>query len=68
MIIDMSDFTDEELIDEVKSRGLQNEINETDQSAEVQKLVNQLWLERRSGKSFDRTLDQLIYCVLGKIV
>jgi len=68
MIIDMSDFTDEELIDEVKSRGLQNEISETDQSAEVQKLVNQLWLERRSGKSFDRTLDQLIYCVLGKIV
>jgi hypothetical protein len=61
--VDMSDFDDEELIEELESRG--RNIGGLTDSAD---LVNAIWFKRRMGQNFDRELDQLIYNATGRII
>jgi hypothetical protein len=62
--VDLDDFADEDLIEELERRGKGLEIADTNGS----ELVNQIYQKRRLGKSFDKELDDLIYIVTGKVV
>lgn len=62
--VDLDDFADEDLIEELERRGKGLEIADTNGS----ELVNQIYQKRRLGKDFNRELDELIYIVTGKVV
>lgn len=62
---DLSDFDDEDLLDELYARGLTLPVDAYDESRE---LLEKIWINRRNNKDFDAELDSLIYCVLGKVV
>jgi len=63
--IDLESFDDDELLDEIKLRKL-------DQASlvggECEHLVTAIWLKRRVGVDYQQELDELIYSVIGKIV
>ena len=59
--VDLSDFDDEDLIKEIEERSL-------NYSLEAKDIINIIWLKRRVGQNYDKEVDQLIYCVIGKIV
>ncbi len=58
--VDLSDFDTDDLIEELESR-------EVDADA-MRKLLEKIWLNRRTGKDYQNELDNLIYGVLGKVV
>lgn len=60
--VDLSDFSDDDLIEEIESRGLQLP---TDLPTD---LVTAIYFKRRSGQDYQRELDELIYSTIGKIV
>lgn len=63
--IDLSDVDDDELIEEIESRGWQvGESHEFEQN----ELITQIYLLRRTGKTYDHLVDKLIYEVLGKVI
>ena len=62
--VELDDFDDHELIDELERRGLGAEVNESTAS----ELINAIWHKRRLGKDFESELDQLIYQVTGRAV
>lgn len=61
--VDLDDFSDEDLIEELESRG--TSIGETGDSKE---LLESIWLKRRLGKDYQQELDQLIYSALGRVL
>lgn len=62
--VELSDFSDDDLIEEMESRGLGAEVFETPSS----ELVHKIYQLRRLGRDYERELDQLIYQVTGKII
>lgn len=63
--VDLEEFEDSELIEELKSRGM----TEMSNPSEVKNLVEAIWLKRRNGNTdYQNELGQLIYQVLGHIV
>ena len=65
--VELSDFDDDELLDELESRGL--DLNSKYISGDqMQELLTQVWIKRREGREYQRDLDDLIYYGLGKIV
>lgn len=63
--VDLEEFDDSELIDELESRGLMQVGNPSD----IKDLVEAIWLKRRNGNTdYQNELGQLIYQVLGHIV
>jgi hypothetical protein len=63
--VDLEEFDDNELIEELESRGITNMRNPSD----VKDLVEVIWLKRRNGNTdYQNELGQLIYQVLGYIV
>ena len=54
----------DDLLDEIERRGLGAEIGDSTAT----ELINEIWQFRRLGKDYQRTLDQLIYQTIGKIV
>ena len=61
--IDLVDVDDDELIDELKSRGY--EVSETTSSGE---LLNKIYHLRRQGKPYEKELDAYIMDTLGKVI
>lgn len=61
--VDLADFDDEDLLDEVERRGL-----ELDHVNDAQELLTQIWQLRRQGQDYQIHLDQLIWNVLGKVI
>lgn len=59
--VDLEEFTDEDLIDELGKRGI-------DVSKGLNGLLEEIWRARRTGKPYDELVDKLIYNVLGKVV
>lgn len=59
--VDLSEFTTEELIEELNTRNDWLTNNE-------KSLLERIWLLRREGKDFDKELSNLLYQSLGKIV
>lgn len=67
------DVSDEELIDEVRRRGLDNtsglDLNTIGVDAdEMRELLEKIWILRRQGQDYQDQLDKFIYMGLGKIV
>jgi len=63
--VDLEEFDDSELIDELESRGLMQVSNPSN----IKDLVEKIWLKRRLGNhDYQIELDRLIYQVLGHIV
>lgn len=62
--VDLCDFSDEDLLDEIESRGLGAEAPDTTSS----ELIYAIWQKRRLGQDYEQELDQLIYQVTGKIL
>jgi len=60
--VDMSDFSDEDILEEVKLRGLN--IDGTNNN----ELINNIFQLRRLGKPFERELDEYLYLKTGRIV
>lgn len=62
--VDLDDFDDEDLIEELERRGLGLEVaarSGTD-------LLTTIYEKRRLGQDYQRELDELIYLGIGKIV
>ncbi len=62
--VDLDDFCDEDLIEELERRGKGFEVA----SQTPTELVNKIYEKRRLGKNFDRELDDLIYITTGKFL
>ena len=62
--VDLDDFADEDLIDELEKRGLGAEVPESTAT----ELITSIYLKRRLGKDYQTELEQLIYQTIGKIV
>ena len=62
--VDLDDFDDEDLIDELERRGLGAEVNESTAS----ELINAIWHKRRMKQDYEHELDQLLYQVTGRAV
>lgn len=62
--VDLSDFDDLDLLDEIDRRGLGAEVFETSAT----ELIGQIYELRRLGRSYERQLDLLLYQVTGRPV
>jgi hypothetical protein len=62
--VDLDDFDDDDLIEELEKRGKGFEVT----GEKPTELVTQIYLNRRLGKDYQRELDELIYVAIGKIV
>jgi hypothetical protein len=62
--VDLDDFDDYELVDELVRRGKGFEVN----SKTPTELVTKIWEKRRTGRDYQAELDELIYVALGKVI
>ena len=62
--VDLEDFDDHELIDELDRRGLGAEVN----ASTASELINAIWHKRRLNQDYERELDQLLYQVTGRAI
>lgn len=61
--VDLSDFDDDDLIQELEDRGKMVDGGDTSSGT----LVKQIYEKRKLGQDYEEELKQLIYNVLGKI-
>lgn len=59
--VDLEEFEDEELLDELASRGMAI-------SSESTSIIEQIWQLRRTNQPYDHLMDDLIYDTIGKII
>ena len=65
--IDLDEFDDDELLDELERRGL--DMNTRSVSGDqMRELLEKIWQNRREGKNYQRELDDIIWYGLGKLV
>lgn len=62
--VDLDDFDDEDLIEELERRGLGLEVA----GSSGTDLLTTIYEKRRLGQDYQRELDELIYLGIGKIV
>lgn len=65
--VDLSEFDDDDLMDEIERRGLDLNTKYVDGDT-MRKLLTNIWLKRRMSQNFDKELDDMIYYGLGKIL
>lgn len=63
--VDLSEIEDDELLEELESRGLGRELTD---DVDTKSLLEAVWVKRRNGYDYQKELDDLIYHALGKIV
>lgn len=61
--VDLEEFCTEDLLEELESRGAG-----IAESRNFMEKLEEIWVLRRTGRSYERELDDYIYTVLGKIV
>lgn len=64
--VELDDFSDDDLIEELESRGFAIDGQSTPENNN--ELLTQIYHLRRQGQAFDNELDRLIYQVLGRVV
>jgi signal recognition particle GTPase len=62
--VDLDEFDDDELIEEVERRRLGVDVATED----TKELVDKIYHLRRQGRNYESELDQLIYAVTGRAV
>lgn len=65
--VDLSEFDTDDLIEELESRGIDYNTHGVD-GDEMRQLLEQLWIKRRTGRDYQKELDDLIYGILGKLI
>jgi hypothetical protein len=65
--VDLSDFDDDDLIEEIESRGIDLNTNYIS-GDEMRDLLTKIWQYRREGRDYQRELDNLIWYGIGRIV
>lgn len=65
--VSLSEFDDDDLIEELESRGLDLNTKYIDGDT-MRELITQVWIKRREGRDYQRELDQVIWYGIGKIV
>ena len=65
--VDLADFSDDDLLDEVERRGLDLESAHAGDTTGTG-LVTAIYHKRRLGQDYQRELDDLIYAVLGRVI
>lgn len=63
--VDLDDFDDEDLLDEIERRGL--DFSSNDDVVNAKEIIAQIYQLKRTGQSYEQELDNLISCVLGRI-
>lgn len=58
----LNEIDDDDLLEEVKARGLQYGSNE------IENLITKIWMKRREGKDYQKELNDLIYVATGRII
>ena len=66
--VDLNDFSDEELIDHLESKGFIVGDAVSSPGVDMVEIVEVLYQQRRTGQDYQKTIDELIYHTLGKIV
>ncbi len=59
--VELCDFEDEELLEELENRGIMANEN-------MRAQIEKIWELRRTGQPFDHLLDELIYDTIGKVI
>ncbi len=62
--VELDDFDDQDLIDELERRGRGFEVN----GSTPTELVTKIYEKRRLGRDYQQELDELIYVAIGRIV
>lgn len=62
--VDLDDFDDYDLIDELQKRGRGFEVD----GSTPTELVTKIYEKRRTGQDYQCELDELIYVAIGRIV
>jgi hypothetical protein len=62
--VDLDDFSDDDLIEELDRRGLGAEVN----TSTASELITYIYEKRRVGKDYQTELDQLIYQTIGRVI
>jgi hypothetical protein len=62
--IDLEDFTDQELLEELKDRNL----NVGGNVREAERLLEEIYYKRVMGKDFTAEIDRYLYETIGRIV
>jgi hypothetical protein len=62
--VELSDFDDDDLIEEVERRRLGVDLAPED----TKELIDKIYHLRRLGRDYEQALDQLIYAVTGRAV
>lgn len=65
--VDLDDFDTDDLVDELKSRGYDYEVEGVN-GDDMRQLLEEIWYKRRLNRDYQNELDQLIWGVLGKII
>ena len=65
--IDLDEFDDDQLLDELESRGLDMNSRFVD-GDQMREILEQIWIKRRTNLDYQRELDDLIYFGIGKIL
>jgi hypothetical protein len=66
--VELDDFDDDDLIEELERRGLDYNTRGVDPD-EMRTLLERIWMKRRNGNpDYQRELDALIWGVLGRVV
>jgi hypothetical protein len=66
--IDLNDFEDDELLDELEERGIINNNHDKELLDEIKRSLDSIWVKRRVGQDYQKELDDLMYYTLGKVV
>lgn len=64
--VDLDQFDDDDLLDEVKYRNLS--VSDYATSEQMNEIITAIWQKRREGKDYQKELDDLIYHGIGKIL
>lgn len=65
--IDLDDFDDDDLIDEIESRGYTIDEFDRPMGSTISEMIEQLHQLRRTGRDYQQVLDRLIYNSIEKI-
>lgn len=63
--VDLDDFDDEELIEELETRGYSVD---SQASGDIDSQLMEIYLQRRLGLPYDHLIDRMIYDKLGKVI
>ena len=66
--IDLEEFTDDELVEELESRGKMVGDQRVNPKGDSVTLLTSIFEKRRIGEEYQTELDELIYNVIGRIV